>query len=146
MSWYQPGASTWATTTLAQLWTHCQTSNIRHTKSQNLDISHLVLQLSLPNPLKPGVKSIMKVQLRNSADRRYSNYIWMINNFTAWGVTYIRTLMLEANIMQHIQVAIAIKQTKMWCHFNMVNFLQNPHNRHPIAHPWGQDMGCLLWV
>ena len=36
-------------------------SNIRHTKSPNLNVSHLVLQLSLPNPMKPGVKSRMKM-------------------------------------------------------------------------------------
>ena len=38
-----------------------QNSNIRHTKSQNLDVSHPVLQLSLPIPLKQGVKSRMKM-------------------------------------------------------------------------------------
>ena len=38
-----------------------QVSNIRHTKSQNLNVSCLVLQLSLRNLLKPGVKSRMKV-------------------------------------------------------------------------------------
>ena len=38
---------------------YCQSSNIWHTKSQNLTVSHLILQLSLPNPLKPGVKSKM---------------------------------------------------------------------------------------
>ena len=26
------------------------------------------------------------------------------------------------------------------------HFLHHPHNRHPIARPWGCDMGCLLWV
>ena len=31
-----------------------QSSNISHTQSQNLNISHLVLQLSLPHPLKLG--------------------------------------------------------------------------------------------
>ena len=36
-------------------------SNIRRTKSQNLNDSRLVLQLSVPNPLKPGVKSRMKM-------------------------------------------------------------------------------------
>ena len=36
-------------------------SNIRHTKSQNLNDSRLVLLLSLPNPLKPSVKSRMKM-------------------------------------------------------------------------------------
>ena len=30
------------------------------TKYQNLDVSHLVLQLSLPSPLNPGVKLRMK--------------------------------------------------------------------------------------
>ena len=35
--------------------------NIRRTKSQHLNDSHLVLQLSLSNPLKPSVKSIMQM-------------------------------------------------------------------------------------
>ena len=30
-------------------------------KSQNLNVSRLVLQLSLPNPFKPGVKPRMKL-------------------------------------------------------------------------------------
>ena len=33
-----------------------QTSNISRTKSHNLNVYCLILQLSLPNPLKPGVK------------------------------------------------------------------------------------------
>ena len=36
-------------------------SNIRRTKYQNLNDPRLVLQLSVPNPLKPSVKSIMKM-------------------------------------------------------------------------------------
>ena len=32
-------------------------------------------------------------------------------------------------------------QNQYWhtvrCRYNAVNFLQNPHNRHPIARPWG---------
>ena len=35
--------------------------NIRRTKSQNLNDSHLVLKSSLPNPFKSGVKSRMKM-------------------------------------------------------------------------------------
>ena len=38
-----------------------QVSNIRGTKSQHLKDSHTVLQLSLPNLLKPDVKSRMKM-------------------------------------------------------------------------------------
>ena len=37
--------------------------NISGTKSQNLYVSRLFLQLSLPNPMKPGVKSRMKMWL-----------------------------------------------------------------------------------
>ena len=37
-----------------------KTYNIRRTKSHNLDVSRLILQLSLPNPLRPGVKSRMR--------------------------------------------------------------------------------------
>ena len=40
-----------------------QVSNIRRTKSQNLNVSCLVLQLSLHNLLKPGVYSRMKMKL-----------------------------------------------------------------------------------
>ena len=36
-------------------------SNIRRTKCQHLNDSRLVLQLSVRNPLKPSVKSIMKM-------------------------------------------------------------------------------------
>ena len=38
-----------------------QTSNLSGNKFQNWNFSHLILQLSLPNPLKPGVKSRMKM-------------------------------------------------------------------------------------
>ena len=31
-------------------------------------------------------------------------------------------------------------------HCNIVNFLQNTHNRHPKTCPRGQVIGCLLWV
>ena len=33
----------------------------------------------------------------------------------------------------------------LWCR-NRVNFLWNPHNRHPISCPHGQGIGCILWV
>ena len=36
-------------------------SKIRHPKFQNLNVSRLVLQLSLPNPLTTGIKSRMKM-------------------------------------------------------------------------------------
>ena len=41
--------------------TYHKTSNISRIKSQNLNVSNLVLQLSLLNPFKLGVKSRMKM-------------------------------------------------------------------------------------
>ena len=38
-----------------------QISNIRRTNSHNVIVSRLVLKLSFPNPLKPGVKLRMKM-------------------------------------------------------------------------------------
>ena len=38
-----------------------QVSNIRRTKSQHIKDCRTVLRLSLPNPLKPDVKSRMKM-------------------------------------------------------------------------------------
>ena len=43
------------------LFEYRQISNIRRTKSQNLEDSHGVLWLYLPNSLKPDVKSRMKM-------------------------------------------------------------------------------------
>ena len=68
------------------VWSHCniinfqntityhKISNMRCTESQNLNVSRLVLQLSLHNLLKPGVKSRMKMQL----EQRRHIYIYSV--------------------------------------------------------------------
>ena len=53
-----------------------QTSTKRRAKSQNSNVYRLVLQLSMLNPLKQGVKLRVKMWLEQ---RRCSNYIWVIN-------------------------------------------------------------------
>ena len=40
---------------------HCKISDIRRTQNQNWNDSRLIMQLPLLNPLKPGVKSRMKM-------------------------------------------------------------------------------------
>ena len=67
-AWWTPTAS--KTVTVGK---YGQTSNISRTKLSNLSASRLVLQSFLPNPMKPGVNST-------------------INNFIAYGATYIRGL------------------------------------------------------
>ena len=61
-----------------------QTCNVRHTKSEKKKkVSRLVLQLPLPSPLKPIVKSRTEIS-RSSDDRRYPNHIWVVNYFIAY--------------------------------------------------------------
>ena len=43
------------------MWHTIKTSSLSGTKSKNLNVSRLVVQMSLPNLLKPGVKSRMKM-------------------------------------------------------------------------------------
>ena len=43
------------------LYSYRKISNIRRTESPNLNVSRLVLQLSLPDPVKPCVQSRMKM-------------------------------------------------------------------------------------
>ena len=41
---------------------------------------------------------------------------------------------------------VELYQNTVQCHYNAVNFIPNPHNRLPVARPWGRGMGCQLWV
>ena len=66
-----------------------QTSNIRRTKSQNVNVPRLVLQLPLPRQLRPG----LSWSLRCSWSRSWSYYICVINNLMAHQREfYIRSL------------------------------------------------------
>ena len=70
-----------------------QISKIRHTNFQDLNVSRLVLQLYLPNPLKPDVKSRMKIYLEHR-----SNYIWGVNDFIVYlGASHVRGLTVDLN-------------------------------------------------
>ena len=84
--------------------TYLQFSNISLTQSHNINVSGLILQLSLPNPLKPGISWEWRCSW-SSADRRCSNYIWVINNFIAYLVFYSSSTLLWSH---HQSVWMAI--------------------------------------
>ena len=74
-----------------------QTANIRSTKSQNINVFRLVLQLSLPKPSKPVVQSRMKIwlnqrrqailQLHLRDHRFYCLLMWLILEVWRYGNT-----------------------------------------------------------
>ena len=59
--WYNHNKTKHDKTMSISNWIYRKISNIRRTKSPNLNVSRLVVQLSLPNPLKPDVKLRMKM-------------------------------------------------------------------------------------
>ena len=60
--WCQPEQAFKQTIKLLVIWdAYRKISNIRRTKSANLNVSRLVVQLSLPKSMKPCVKSRMKM-------------------------------------------------------------------------------------
>ena len=89
-----------------------QTFSTRRTKFQNLNASRHVLQLSLTNRLKQGVKSRMR-HTWSSADRRCSNFIWVIKKFIAHkGATYIRGLAVYAQWNKPIRRYFMVSSVK----------------------------------
>ena len=60
---------------------------------------------------------------------------------------YEFTVFLIATIIHYFRNRYLNRITNtVRCRYNAVNFLQNYHNRHRTARPWGRGMGCLLWV
>ena len=88
----------------------------RHTDSQTLNVSQIVQQLFLSNPLKPGVKGVEWRCSWSSANRQCSNYIWLINNFIAnLVVTYIRGLTAVSQCHWKYSKYIIVKSTYLKC-------------------------------
>ena len=74
---------------------------------------------------------------------------WLVSNDLAQKQTVFNSLLIHYLI---IIMCISHGNT-VGCHYNSVNFLENPHKRHPIAGPFlknagplGRGMGCLLWI
>ena len=88
--------------------------------------------------------------------------MWSFDVFCAWIKGWVNNP--EAGDLRHhrahYDVIVIMLPRRMWgksngykpqqntaqCFYDTINFLQNPHNRHPIAHLWEQNMGCFLWV
>ena len=71
---------------------HNTTSTILRTKSKDVNVFRLVLQLSMRNPSKPDVKSRMKMQLEQ---RRQVMFQWHLCDqqlYRYLGAAYIRSL------------------------------------------------------
>ena len=130
-------------------WMLCNWSLSSHNKT-NTTVKHLVLVAVNPKIQMFLISScsclcsihwsqVLSREWRcswSSADRRCSNYIWVIDNFIVYeGATYIRGFTVYA-------CSICIIR----CLHNALNYLPNPHKRHYIARPCGRVMGCLLWV
>ena len=56
----------------------------------------------------------------------------------------------DVDMERHLQVNATTtsshRASTVRCCYNMVNLLPYPHKIHPIAHPLGWAMGCILWI
>ena len=62
-----------------------------------------------------------------------------------WNLTNILLLLLSCCTQYHVTSYCDISWVYItWCHYNAVNLLQNPLNRHTIAPQWGAKF--FLWI
>ena len=122
---------------------YCETSTISHTRPQHINVSRLLLQLSVPNPVKPSVKPRMKMWLEHRRQAMLQLHL-MISNFIATsGAAYIRCLIIY--IPTHLQMGF-------WIHEEHVAYMwQNlPVNlddqSRPIFHDIAKDALQRNWV
>ena len=108
--------------------TYRKISNISRTKSQNLNFSRIGLQL----PLRIYWSHVLSGEWRcswSSADRRCSNYIWVINNLIAYeSVPYIRDLTVDTTLIKQIDhpgLLHIVTRTKWWlfCRHFQLHFI-----------------------
>ena len=124
-----------------RFFTYRKISNVRRTKSPKSNMSCLGLQLSLRNILKPGVSGEWRCSWC-SADRRWSNYIWMINHLIAIKVRFIletwRYLRQNSNnsimplpLQWHQMSAVVSEITRHWtvCSTACPDWHQRKHQR-----------------
>ena len=105
---------------------HCKTSGISRTKSQNLNGSCIPLQLS---SLHWSQVLIWEWRCSwSSADRRCSNYIWVTNNLIAYtDATYIRgfTVLVFASL-SHLYISKIVIISFMKIHLKMSSLTAIP--------------------
>ena len=102
----------------------------------------LIAGLWKGNPLVPGGFPSQRpndaenvpIWWRHNKSRYFLQHKWWIYNWL-----YILKVFKCVCIPQN-------RNTEMSRYNTVANFLPNPHIKHPIARPWGRDMGCLSWV
>ena len=82
-------------------------------KSQQIPtlVSRLVLQLSLPNPMKPGVKSRMKMQLEQRRQAMFQLHLSNQQFYCLQGTSYIRGLKLVLSFSLELTKRCVIQWT-----------------------------------
>ena len=71
---------------------------------------------------------------------------WQYYDWTGLYRKEHRTMQRDTTTMAQCRLEILVLRNTVRCRYNAVNLFTNIHQRHPIAHPLGRGMGCLLWV
>ena len=86
----------------------------------------------------------------------YCNYnVLQLKKIGFYENKYVHRLIIKARLFSSSQITTVFQDAKIcinsfhytvFYNIDMVNLVQNTHNRHHIACLWGQDMGYHLWV
>ena len=75
---------------------------------------------------------------KNTISLWSTSILWWSSLWAVWLACSHSVLRLSPLLLAHLC-------TEWYCYDN-VNFIRIPHNRHPIAHPHGQAVGCLWGI
>ena len=92
---------------------HRKISNTSHTKSPNLNISHFVLQSHWPNPLKPDVRSRMKMLLERCRQAMLQLHLSDATILLP-KVSYIRGMTVHENILANSTNYTSMIKSSSW--------------------------------
>ena len=138
-----------------------KTSNITHTRPQNLSIPRLVLQLSLPNPLKPSVKSRMTMSLEQRRQAMLQlhlsdqQFYWLLRSVYIRGLIIVLMVIKERNCtpkyifyFRHILLSVHCFFKCMWvsnisnrCVHDALAMVDSPQ-KGPVM--WGFDVFSVI--
>ena len=70
----------------------------------------------------------------------------MGTTIASWGSPWWRHRAVHDDVVGKSMMSRAKTRYNTYTLLISHGFLWSTHNKHPIAHPWGRAMGCLLWV
>ena len=132
----------WAVLIVFQIFFECMsmalcktvTPLLMHWSYCSLALSHQCI-LYITYPLSRGALIDLNIHHQMCHHAGYCPALWLAQCFTL----KCKCILTGTSLILNLQLWSGAIITRSF-------FFQIPHNSHPIARPWGQAMGCQLWI